>query len=423
MNFVTSGNEIVINAQAETNTASNLGGGSGVFSTKIGSDLQFRSLVAGTNMNFVTSGNEIVINSTATGGSIASITEIADVGNTALANGYLRWNATGTAVVYETSIAAASITGLATVATTGSYTNLADIPATFTPTAHTHVTTDITDLATYTGFDTRYFTESEITTLLSGKSDTGHTHVKADITDFSDADYATAAQGTLAGTAVQPTDSIGVLTDVNLTGLANGNVLAYNSVSGEFEPVSPATGGGATTINDLTDVDTNTVAPADGNVLTYSSATSEWIPAIPSGGSGGGTTVEWVVVQYQSGNTINPATTSNSAGVTVSAYDGSSTNVTGFTFTGYNMPPSQVIIYAQRVSVGDWITIDTTSLVDTPMKISDANGATSTPDLIDFNSPFTGQVTMGLPVTNTGAQNAGLPVKYAKLLILFTMAG
>lgn len=53
-----------------------------------------------------------------------------------------------------------------------------------TPTAHTHIAAEITDLAAYTGFDARYFTESEVTSLLSGKADTVHTHVKADITDF-----------------------------------------------------------------------------------------------------------------------------------------------------------------------------------------------------------------------------------------------
>jgi hypothetical protein len=40
--------------------------------------------------------------------------------------------------------------------------------------------------------DARYFTQSQVTTSLSGKADTVHTHVKADITDFSDADYADA---------------------------------------------------------------------------------------------------------------------------------------------------------------------------------------------------------------------------------------
>lgn len=48
----------------ETNTASNLGGGSGVYSTKVGSDLQFKSLTAGTNVSLTPSSTEISIAST-----------------------------------------------------------------------------------------------------------------------------------------------------------------------------------------------------------------------------------------------------------------------------------------------------------------------------------------------------------------------
>jgi hypothetical protein len=59
------------------------------------------------------------------------------------------------------------------------------------------------------------------------------TLVKADITDFSDADYATAAQGTLADSAVQPTDSIDVLSDVDTTTIApsNGDTLQYDGTN------------------------------------------------------------------------------------------------------------------------------------------------------------------------------------------------
>jgi hypothetical protein len=44
------------------------------------------------------------------------------------------------------------------------------------PVAHTHIETDITNLDKYT--------QAEVDSLLSGKSDTGHTHVEADITDL-----------------------------------------------------------------------------------------------------------------------------------------------------------------------------------------------------------------------------------------------
>lgn len=45
-------------------------------------------------------------------------------------------------------------------------------------------------------------------------------------------------------------------------------------------------GGGASALDDLTDVDTTSTPPSDGDVLTYDSGTSTWGPAAPTGGSG-----------------------------------------------------------------------------------------------------------------------------------------
>lgn len=67
---------------------------------------------------------------------------------------------------HPTSHPATMITGLADVATTGSYTDLSDKPTSMTPTAHTHAQSDVTGLAT----------------ALSGKADTGHTHSAASTT-------------------------------------------------------------------------------------------------------------------------------------------------------------------------------------------------------------------------------------------------
>jgi hypothetical protein len=90
----------------------------------------------------------------------------------------------------------ADVTGkpaFATVATSGSYGDLTGIPGTFTPSAHTHTLSQITDAGTAAGAD-------------SG-------------------DFATAAQGTLAATAVQPGDSPS-FGSITVTGTVDGRDVA-----------------------------------------------------------------------------------------------------------------------------------------------------------------------------------------------------
>lgn len=55
-----------------SDTASNLGAGNGVFSSKAGNDYQFKSLIAGTNVTMTPTGTDITINATA--GSLVSFT-------------------------------------------------------------------------------------------------------------------------------------------------------------------------------------------------------------------------------------------------------------------------------------------------------------------------------------------------------------
>lgn len=74
------------------------------------------------------------------------------------------------------------------------------------------------------------------------------------------------------------------LTDVFAPAPTNGQVLAFVAGSSRWEPTS-LPGGGATTLNGLTDV--NSPTPADGQYLKWDSGTSQWIAATaPGGGSG-----------------------------------------------------------------------------------------------------------------------------------------
>jgi len=88
------------------------------------------------------------------------------------ANGDLPGNILGNAATATKLETARTISLTGDVNGSVSFDGSADvaITATVADDSHTH--------------DTRYYTETEIDTLLSGKSDTGHVHVKADITDF-----------------------------------------------------------------------------------------------------------------------------------------------------------------------------------------------------------------------------------------------
>lgn len=57
-----------------------------------------------------------------------SFAGLSDTAAPSLADGYVKWNSTGTQLVYSTTIPAASITGLATVATSGNYNDLINKP-------------------------------------------------------------------------------------------------------------------------------------------------------------------------------------------------------------------------------------------------------------------------------------------------------
>ena len=69
---------------------------------------------------------------------------------------------------------------------------------------------------------------------------------------------------------------------INQSTLTNGQVLTYDSTSGKW--VNGASSGGASDLDDLTDVSIS--SPSDGQVLTYDSNSSTWINSSASGDSG-----------------------------------------------------------------------------------------------------------------------------------------
>lgn len=75
------------------------------------------------------------------------------------------------------------------------------------------------------------------------------------------------------------------LTDVNTSGITNGQTIVYSS--GTWIPGSGGGGGGASAFNDLTDVTLTSVI--NGNTVVYNNATSQWVnvTTVPPGGTSG----------------------------------------------------------------------------------------------------------------------------------------
>lgn len=108
---------------------------------------------------------------------------------------------------HPTSHAASMITGLADVATSGSYDDLTDKPTSMQPTAHTHTQSDVTGLAS----------------ALSGKANEEHTHNQSDITGLSDALAGKAASNHTHGVATTTANGMMSATDkAKLDGVATG---------------------------------------------------------------------------------------------------------------------------------------------------------------------------------------------------------
>lgn len=87
------------------------------------------------------------------------------------------------------------------------------------------------------------------------------------------------------------------LTDVDITSPSNGQVLTYNSTSQKWENSNAS--GGASDLEDLGDVNISTVT--DGQTLQYDATSQKWVNTTPSGGGGTNTLL------YQGTGTSNPS--------------------------------------------------------------------------------------------------------------------
>jgi hypothetical protein len=131
-----------------------------------------------------------------------------------------------------------------------------------------------------------------------GTTVSGHNNVNADFTPIVDTDLSGRTQRFVA--VADPRILLRSLGDVDLAGLADTNVLAWNAAESLWEPATAGGGGGgSTTLAGLTDV--NVAGMTDGQVLEWIAAASKWEPRTVSGG-GGGTPMAIVSGRITTGN-------------------------------------------------------------------------------------------------------------------------
>lgn len=170
-----------------------------------------------------------------------------------------------------------------------SYYTIAAADAAFAPIAHTHTTSNITDLSSYTGFDARYYTESEVDSLLAGKANSSHTHASTGITDFAEAVDDRVSSLLVAGTNITLTynDGAGTLT---IDAAGGSGAVATDSIwdaKGDL-----AVGTGSNTASRL-------AVGTDGHVLTADSTQATGVKWAAASG-GGGSTIGAVVTRSTS---------------------------------------------------------------------------------------------------------------------------
>jgi len=142
----------------------------------------------------------------------------------------------------------------------------------------------------------------------------------------------------LAAAGAPGASTLAALTDVALSGLANGNILAYNSGTSKWDNVGPTL---------VADNDVLITAPANNDVLTYETSSTKWKNKPASGGGG---------------STRTHLTVTGTAGITKTVQsDGSYILnwVSGGTELEANESPITIAAPLQMFVLSSWVKVDT----------------------------------------------------------------
>jgi len=124
---------------------------------------------------------------------------------------------------------------------------------------------------------------SGLESALAGKAPTSHTHTKAQITDFDEADYATAAQGAKADTAIQTVRASNPGTNISIAAAKSGTTI--NLTPSVTTSTVSSNGSGLTTASDVKTYVDSAVNTAVSSALKYKgSCTYAELPKSPAQG-------------------------------------------------------------------------------------------------------------------------------------------
>jgi hypothetical protein len=179
----------------------------------------------------------------------------------------------------------------------------------------TYATSGHNHSGVYEPADATILKDADIGSTVAAQS---HTHTKAQITDFSDGDYATAAQGTLAASAVQPGDNISTLTN------NSGFITGYTVTQGDVTAHQAALTITESQISDLGSYLTD--APSNGS--EYVRKDGAWAAS-----AGGGASVDRQMASATAQVSTSSATWLDVSSMTVTTHDLGGTGTYLLTFS------------------------------------------------------------------------------------------
>jgi hypothetical protein len=182
----------------------------------------------------------------------------------------------------------------------------------------------------------------------------------------------------------------------------SGNVISLTGQSGNVDLTSllSGSGGGATTLDGLTDVSAS--SPSSGQVLKWNG--SAWAPAadLNSGGGGGGATVQRFKLNYLSTGDLGSITDTTSLIDSVSIDSASGGDITVNFDSSINYPPASVMIYGYDYTNNKYSLVP----LETTMALREIAGGGSSGSPTLFNGSSSIALKLRLRETETGASRS-----------------